>query len=322
MSETSQTISNLKKLILTGLGAYITSQSIFRIEPNQNGIVYQEFEFSKLTKLYENIKSTIKKKPQREIEKAHQINRVVGSGIHLKIPFFEKVEKIDITSIPRYVPTTALTKSHQQVNITLHVCSRPIPSKLIPLFQTYGNNFHDRILPSIARNLMISIVSKMKTDDIVQKFDQFKDEIEEKLKREAFKYNLQIDEVSVTHISFSQEYTQAIEKLHTSKINLQISESNKTIAKNQLEMDQWKIRSQSDFISKVGNALKKNPDFLIWKRMDLAGKFSEILLKGKETITANDLMKSFESTKKGIEEFDKLFEIDRKEENSDSKKKK
>jgi len=136
---------------------------------------------------------------------------VVGEGTHFKIPYIQVPIIIDIRDRPRSIHSVTGTKDLQNVNISLRVLSRPLESKLPYIYQTLGHDFDERILPSLGNEVLKSIVAQYNAEELLSKRAVVADAIKRSLIARAEKFNLVLDDVSVTHLTFGKEFARAIE---------------------------------------------------------------------------------------------------------------
>ena len=107
---------------------------------------------------------------------------VVGEGTHFFVPWVQRPIMYDIRSRPRNVPVITGSKGNlinkqkkmfqlsnyiflfffsldlQNVNITLRILFRPIPSSLPNIYSTLGIDYDERVLPSITNEILKAVV--------------------------------------------------------------------------------------------------------------------------------------------------------------------
>ncbi|CAG2163851.1 unnamed protein product, partial [Oppiella nova] len=93
---------------------------------------------------------------------------VVGEGTHFLIPLVQRAIIYDIRSRPRNVPVITGSKGIvgdecprddlQNVQITLRVLFRPIPKELPHIYATLGEDYDERVLPSITNEVLKAVV--------------------------------------------------------------------------------------------------------------------------------------------------------------------
>lgn len=86
------------------------------------------------------------------------LKQVSGEGTHLKIPFIQYPQIMDIRARPRVISSVTGTKDLQTVNISLRVLSRPQEAFLPTIYSTLGVDFDDRVLPSVGNEVLKAVV--------------------------------------------------------------------------------------------------------------------------------------------------------------------
>lgn len=118
----------------------------------------------------------------------------------------------DITSRFREIKTTTGTKDLQTVSITLRVLFHPKPDALPIIHKTIGPDYDERIVPSITNEVLKSIVAQYDAESLLTNRDQVSKDISDSLHLRAAKFNLKIDDVAITQLSYGREFTRAIEE--------------------------------------------------------------------------------------------------------------
>lgn len=138
-------------------------------------------------------------------------NQVVGEGTHFRIPFVQVPIVMDVRSRPRTINSITGTKDLQMVNISLRVLSRPVEEMLPIIYKNLGTDFDDRVLPSLGNEVLKAVVAQHNAEELLSKRAQVSREIREALVERAAKFNLILDDVSITHLTFGKEFAKAIE---------------------------------------------------------------------------------------------------------------
>lgn len=208
--------------------------------------------------------------------------KVVSEGTHFKLPYIQVPVIMDIRSKPRTIHSTTGTKDLQMVNISLRVLSRPEESQLPNIYQTLGVDFDDRILPSIVNEVLKAVVAQYQAEELLSKRAEISSQIAKQLFDRAKKFDLILDDVSITHLTFGREFARAIE-------NKQVAQQEAEtqfwlVAKADQERKAAVIRAEgeaeaAELISKamsaVGNALVEV------RRIDAAKDVTTALSKGR-----------------------------------------
>jgi prohibitin 2 len=136
---------------------------------------------------------------------------VYGEGLNFNIPWFERPYIFDIRTRPVNLQTLTGSKDLQMVTIAIRVLHKPDPNKLVTIYRTLGTNYDERILPSIMNECAKAVVARYNANELLTKRDVVSREIGLDLKRRAGFFNIMLEDVAITHLSFSPEYAKAVE---------------------------------------------------------------------------------------------------------------
>eukprot|EP00957_Ditylum_brightwellii_P157620 11996569-Ditylum_brightwellii.AAC.1 len=97
------------------------------------------------------------------------------------------------------------------VTIGVRVLHRPDPRNLVWLYQRLGTNYDERILPSLMNECAKAVVARYNANELLTKRDQVSAAISADLMRRAGGFHVLLEDVAITHLSFSPEYARAVE---------------------------------------------------------------------------------------------------------------
>jgi len=136
--------------------------------------------------------------------------KVPAEGTHLKWPW-QSPRFIDIRSRPRTINSSTGTKDLQMVNISLRVLSRPVVDKLPVIYQTLGPDFDELVFTNLGNEVLKAVVAQYNAEELLSKRALVSERIRATLVERASKFNLILDDVSITHLTFGREFAKAIE---------------------------------------------------------------------------------------------------------------
>jgi len=99
----------------------------------------------------------------------------------------------------------------QMVQISLRVLYKPDPLALPEIYRQLGVDYAERVLPSIVNETTKAVVAQYNASELLTKRDVVSRQIRDSLVKRAADFKILLDDVSITHLAFSQEYTAAVE---------------------------------------------------------------------------------------------------------------
>merc|ERR1711976_814917 len=136
---------------------------------------------------------------------------VTGEGTHFMIPWVQRPITFDIRSRPKNVPSVTGSKDLQNVNITLRILFRPMPDQLPNIYTTLGTDYEDRVLPSITNEVLKAVVAQFDAGELITQREMVSARVNQSLTQRANQFGLILDDISITHLTFGREFTQAVE---------------------------------------------------------------------------------------------------------------
>jgi prohibitin 2 len=156
------------------------------------------------------------------------------------------------------------------VNIGLRVLTRPVAAKLPEIYRTLGTDFAERVLPSIIQETLKSVIAQYNASQLLTQREVVSRDIRRILTQRAANFNIVLDDVSITQLTFSKDYTSAVE---AKQVAQQDAERAKFIVeKAQQDKQAAIVRAQGEAASAelIGRAIQQNPAFLTLRRIEAA----------------------------------------------------
>ncbi|CAH1420562.1 unnamed protein product [Lactuca virosa] len=100
----------------------------------------------------------------------------------------------------------------QMVNLTLRVLSRPEVNKLPSIFKTLGLEYDEKVLPSIGNEVLKAVVAQFNADQLLTERPHVSALVRDSLIRRAKDFNIVLDDVAITHLSYGAEFSKAVEQ--------------------------------------------------------------------------------------------------------------
>ena len=176
------------------------------------------------------------------------------------------------------INTTTGTKDLQMVNIALRILSHPDEKQLPEILDRIGFDYDERVLPSIGPEVLKAVVAQYNADQLLTMRESVSKQISDELSQRAKAFHVFVDDVSITHLTFGQEYTQAIEFKQVAQQEAERSKFIVMKAEQEKRVRVIEAEGESEAAQLISDALSKHGSGLIEvRRIDTAKEIAETL---------------------------------------------
>lgn len=205
--------------------------------------------------------------------------------MHLNIPWVQRPEIFDVRTRPHAINSVTGTNDLQMVNLTLRVLSKPNKEELPTIYSRLGKDWDERVLPSIGNEVLKAIVAQYNAEQLLTQREKVSGQIRETLTARARQFHIELDDVSMTHLTFGREYANAIEakqvtqqEAERSKYIVQVAEQEKIAAVVRAEGESTAAQLISDAMSQSGDGL------LQLRRIEAAKEIAATLSRSRNIV--------------------------------------
>eukprot|EP00166_Cyanidium_caldarium_P003336 ctg_324.g211 len=184
----------------------------------------------------------------------------------------------DVRTRPRTISSVTGTKDLQMVNLTLRVLSKPDREQLPRIYSRLGVDYDERVLPSIGNEVLKAIVAQYNAEQLLTQREKVSKQIRETLTNRARAFDIELDDVSMTHLTFGKEFANAIEQKQVAQQEAERSRYIVAVAEQERQAAITRAEGESEAAALVSQALQESGSgIILLRRIEAAREISETL---------------------------------------------
>ncbi|KAH7371270.1 protein elicitor peat 2 [Pyrenochaeta sp. MPI-SDFR-AT-0127] len=188
---------------------------------------------------------------------------VVNEGTHFLVPWLQRAIVFDVRTRPRNISTTTGSKDLQMVTLTLRVLHRPEVQQLPKIYQNLGLDYDERVLPSIGNEVLKAIVAQFDAAELITQREAVSNRIRTDLLKRANEFNIALEDVSITHMTFGKEFTKAVEEKQIAQQEAERARFIVEKAEQERQANVIRAEGEAEAADTISKAVAKSGDGLV-----------------------------------------------------------
>jgi len=219
---------------------------------------------------------------------------IYGEGTHFYLPGVEEPFVFNVRVSPTRRSSQTGSKDLQIVKVNIRILHKPEATKLVQIVQQLGMDYAQRVLPSIANEVLASTVAQFTASQLITKREEVSSIIKQKLTERAQDFHLVLDDVSITHLTFASEYMAAVEAKQVAQQEAQRAQF--IVEKALQDKEEIIVRAEGEAVSaELFNeqlASDTSGNFLQLRRLEAATEIAAVIAQGgnKVYLSADQLL--------------------------------
>jgi len=186
----------------------------------------------------------------------------VQEGLHFKVPFAQRVRKMEVRTQKIETGANAASRDLQDVQTTIALNFHLSQSQVPNLYQEVGLSYVERIINPAIQESVKAVQAKFTAEELVSRRTEVRAQIQQTLTDRLAKYYIVVDDFNIVDFQFSEEFDNAIEAKVTAEQQMLKAEMDlKRIEVEKLQkITQAEAEAESIRIQSI--ALSQNKDIL------------------------------------------------------------
>lgn len=190
----------------------------------------------------------------------NEVKSFTDPGLHFKIPFIQKVEKMEVRDYawlfkenavigdnekyPKNTSINVSTEDMQSINIDLVVQSNVVDPVL--LYSKFNNHHYSTFIQPRVTEIVASTSSSYTIEEMITKRVDFANEIYKKVKEDFKTVGLNVSKVSVTSIEFTKDYKNIMEQKKIATENVAKVKKEQEAEQAKMEAEQKRLLTEAE----------------------------------------------------------------------------
>jgi prohibitin 2 len=189
-------------------------------------------------------------------------NDVLNEGLYFKIPFVEKVKKINVKIQKQEINSNAASKDLQTVKSLVALNYHVNPESAAKLYQEVGVNYRMQILNPALQESFKASTADFTAEELVTKRPEVREKIKTYLREKLEIRGILIDDFNIVNFEFSPAFDKAIEAKVTAEQEALAAQNKLERVKFEAQQRIEEAKGKAESIRVESEALDQSPTIL------------------------------------------------------------
>ena len=134
----------------------------------------------------------------------------IGEGLHAKIPFAQKVIKMDVKTQKYEADLTAASKDLQDVNTKIAINYHLVPENVPELYRTIGINYAEKVIYPLEQEANKATTAQFTAEELITRRDAVREQMKTALIEKLAPRGIVVEDVSIVKFTFSDSFSAAL----------------------------------------------------------------------------------------------------------------
>lgn len=210
--------------------------------------------------------------------------RTLKEGYHWRLPLATRAVIFDTRSKNHQEFAVTSNRDLQEINFEIRVLYKPDALRLKEIYRSLGKNYAEKVLSAVVKEVSKTIIAQYNAQELLSQREQVSADIKAALRERLGLFNILLDEISITQLSFSKEYEHAIEE---KQIAQQTAERFKFVVEKAKQIKKSHViaaEGDAQAIHLLGQSLQESPLFLELFRIETSKEIADVLGKSRNRV--------------------------------------
>jgi len=187
---------------------------------------------------------------------------VHGEGLYFRIPFAERIVKMNVRIQILQLTASAASRDVQEVNAIVALNYHVDPSKVSQIYQTIGPDYEDTIVAPAIPEAVKAATAQFTAEELITKRAEVREKIKGLLVEKVGGAGIIVDEFNIIDLDFSPAFNEAIEKKVTAEQDALAAKNKLEQIKFEAEQQVAEARGKAEAMDLEGDSLRRNPEII------------------------------------------------------------